>query len=142
VEPRFGAYVNLVCHTDVAVARRLVSGGLATFARFAVMESGRVAGPLSEEQRRVLGDVRRAYDMRQHTVVGSPQSGALTAEFIDRYAIVGPPPHCIARLRAIAGLGIDKVMIVGPTLGADPAEARKAIDLLAREVLPAFSKGD
>jgi 5,10-methylenetetrahydromethanopterin reductase len=138
-ELRFGAYVNLVCHPDVATARRLVSGGLATFARFAVMESGRIAGPASDEQRRVLGDVRRAYDMRLHTVVGSPQSGVLTPEFVDRYAIVGAPSACVARLREIADLGIDKLMIVGPTLGADPAEARRAGELFAREVLPAFA---
>jgi 5,10-methylenetetrahydromethanopterin reductase len=136
---RFGAYVNLVCHPDVATARRLVSGGLATFARFAVMESGRIAGPASETQRRVLGDVRRAYDMRLHTVVGSPQSGVLTPEFVDRYAIVGPPDVCIARLRETAALGIDKLMVVGPTLGADPAEARRAGEAFAREVLPAFA---
>jgi 5,10-methylenetetrahydromethanopterin reductase len=136
---RFGAYVNLVCHPEVETARRLVSGGLATFARFAVMESGRIAGPASDEQRRVLGDVRRAYDMRLHTVVGSPQSGVLTPEFVDRYAIVGPSAACITRLQEIARLGIDKLMIVGPTLGADPAEARRAGEVFAKEILPAFS---
>jgi 5,10-methylenetetrahydromethanopterin reductase len=135
----FGAYVNLVSHPEIETARRLVSGGLATFARFAVMESGRVAGPLSDEQRKVLGDVRRAYDMRQHTVVGSPQASALTPEFIDRYAIVGPPDVCIERLREVATLGIDKVMVVGPTLGADRAEAKRAAEVLVGEVLPAFS---
>jgi 5,10-methylenetetrahydromethanopterin reductase len=136
---RFGAYVNLVCHPEIETARRLVSGGLATFARFAVMESGRIAGPASDEQRRVLGDVRRTYDMRLHTVVGSPQSGVLTPEFVDRYAIVGPPDACIARLGEIARLGIDKLMIVGPTLGADPAEARRSGEIFAAEILPAFA---
>jgi len=136
---RFGAYVNLVCHPEIETARRLVSGGLATFARFAVMESGRIAGPASEEQRRVLGEVRRAYDMRLHTVVGSPQASVLTPDFIDRYAIVGPPSACLARLRQIAALGVDKLMIVGPTLGADPAEAKRAGETLAKEILPAFA---
>lgn len=135
----FGAYVNLVCHPEVETARRLVSGGLATFARFAVMESGRISGPVSDEQRKVLGDVRRAYDMRQHTAVGSPQASALTPEFIDRYAIVGPPAVCVERLRAVAALGIDKVMVVGPTLGADREAARRSLEVLAAEVLPAFA---
>jgi 5,10-methylenetetrahydromethanopterin reductase len=136
---RFGAYVNLVCHPDVEVARRLVSGGLSTFARFAVMESGRIAGPASDEQKTTLAEVRRAYDMRLHTAVGSPQAAALTPEFIDRYAVVGPPATCIRRLREIAALGIDRVLLVGPTIGADPADAKKAAAALASEIVPAFA---
>ena len=31
---QYGAYVNMVCHPDRAIARRLVRGGLTTFARF------------------------------------------------------------------------------------------------------------
>ena len=52
----FGSYVNLVCHPDVEVARSLVSGGLSTFARFAVMH-GQVSGPVSDAQRDVLTKV-------------------------------------------------------------------------------------
>ena len=40
----FGAFVNLVCHPDRAMARLLVRGGLTTFARFSVMH-GEAAGP-------------------------------------------------------------------------------------------------
>ena len=134
----FGAFVNLVCHPDVAVARRLVSGGLSTFARFAVMH-GRVSGPVSEAQREVLTRVHGAYDMKSHTRVGAPQAEALTPEFIDRYAVVGPPDHCIARLNELAALGISRITIIGPTAGADREAARVAEQTLGKEVLPAFA---
>lgn len=133
----FGAYVNLVCHPDAGTARELVSGGLSTFARFAVMH-GRVSGPASEEQRAVLDRVHRSYDMKAHTRVGAPQAKALTPAFIDRYAIVGPPERCIERLRELESLGISRVTVVGPTAGADREAAREAERSLVREVLPAF----
>jgi alkanesulfonate monooxygenase SsuD/methylene tetrahydromethanopterin reductase-like flavin-dependent oxidoreductase (luciferase family) len=53
-------------------------------------------------------------------------------------AVAGPPERCVERLREIAALGIDKVIVIGPTAGADAAEARKSIQLLHAEVLPAF----
>jgi len=132
-----GAYVNLACHPDLDTARRLVSGGLSTFARFAVMD-GKISGQVSNEQCTVLRRVHRAYDMKQHTRVGSSQAEALTTEFIDRYSVVGAPEHCIARLEEIAALGIDKVLVVGPTIGADAGSMRRSAELLHAEVLPAF----
>ncbi len=133
----FGAYINLVCHPDLATARQLVSGGLATFARFSVMH-GVVRGPVSAAQRQVLTNLHGAYDMREHTRVGSRQTATLTPEFVDTYAIVGPPDTCVRRLEALAALGLDKVILIGPTAGADRTAAQQATDLLHREVLPHF----
>jgi 5,10-methylenetetrahydromethanopterin reductase len=135
---RIGAFVNVACHRDPATARRLVSGGLTTFARFAVMD-GTIPGRVSDEQRRVLEDLHRAYDMRRHTMVGSPQTHALTDDFIDRWAVVGPPERCIERLREIAALGVDKLIVIGPTAGADRDAARESAALMESEVLPAFA---
>ena len=69
----------------------------------------------------------------------APQAEALTPEFIDRYAVVGPPEHCIARLRELEGLGLSRITVIGPTAGADREAARSAERLLATEVLPSFS---
>jgi 5,10-methylenetetrahydromethanopterin reductase len=132
-----GAFVNLVCHPDPDAGRRLVSGGLSTVARFSVMH-GRVAGPASRAQREVLERVRGAYDMQRHTQIGSPQADALTPEFIDRYAVVGPPEHCIARLHELADLGLTRFTVIGVTGGADPAAAQVNERLMAEEVLPAL----
>jgi 5,10-methylenetetrahydromethanopterin reductase len=130
-----GAFVNVVAHSDVAVARELASGGVATFARFSVMH-GTVSGPVDAGQRDTLAAVHDAYDMTRHTQVGSPQAATLTPEFIDRFGIVGKPDACVARLEELVGLGLDKLIVTGPTLGADRDEARAARDRLAAEVLP------
>lgn len=134
----FGAYVNLVCHPDVVTARALVAGGLTTFARFAVMH-GATKGPVTDEQADVLGRIHDAYDMRRHTRADTAHAAALTPGFVDRYAIVGPPDHCIDRIRALGALGLDKLVVVGPTAGADRTEAARSAALLAEEVLPAVA---
>lgn len=128
------AYVNLVCHRDVAVARQLVSGGLATFARFSVMH-GTPTGPTSSEQSEVLGRIHGLYDMNHHTQVGSQQTTALTDGFVDRFAIVGPPDACLERIDAIGALGIDRLVLIGPTAGADREQASESMRLLREEVL-------
>jgi 5,10-methylenetetrahydromethanopterin reductase len=138
---RFGAYINVVCHTDTDTARALVRGGLSTFARFSVMH-GAISGPVTDEQRAVLDDVHRRYDMTSHTQTGSDQAEALTDDFVDRAAIVGPPEECIARLREVRAIGIDKVTVIGPSLGADPDQARLAARLFTDEVLPALKAPD
>jgi 5,10-methylenetetrahydromethanopterin reductase len=76
--------------------------------------------------------------MKHHTESGSPQTRSLTPEFIDRYAIVGPPQDCEARLRELAALGVERVVVIGPSAGSDRDEARRAEQMLVEEVLPAF----
>jgi 5,10-methylenetetrahydromethanopterin reductase len=132
-----GAFVNVVAHPDVAVACELASGAVATFARFAVMH-GTVSGPAEADQRGTLAAVHDAYDMTRHTQVGSPQAATLTPEFIQRYGVVGAPAACAQRLRELLELGLDKLIVTGPTLGADPTEARAALQRFAAEVLPAL----
>ena len=132
-----GSFVNVVAHPDVAVARQLASGGVATFARFSVMH-GTVSGPAEPDERDAYAAVHDAYDMTRHTQVGSPQAGTLTPEFIDRFGVVGTPETCVRRLRELLELGLDKLIVTGPTLGADPAEARAALERFASEVLPAL----
>jgi len=134
---RIGAFVNVATHPDVDVARALVRGGLSTFARFSVMH-GRVAGPASDEQRAVLAEVHRGYHMTQHTRGDSAQAGLLSPAFVDRFAVVGPPAACIARLRELVALGLSKLVLIGPTAGVDPKEASAAVQRLAAEVMPAL----
>jgi len=131
---RVGAYVNLICHPDKKSARALVRGGLTTFARFSVMH-GSIAGPASASDRKTLEQLRRGYDMKQHTRSDSAQAGLMSDDFIDRFSIAGTPEYCLERLAALASLGIDKVIVTGPTAGGEPAEARRAIALFEGEVL-------
>ena len=131
---KFGAYINCGCHTDVDKARGLVRGGLTTFARFSVMH-GKASGPVSEGDRAVLHDLRNSYDMKAHTRGDSRQAGTLTAPFIDRFAVVGTPDQCIARLHGLAALGLDKVAMSGGMRGASAEDAAVSKRLLETEVL-------
>lgn len=132
----FGAYVTVVPHDEPGVARALAEGGLTTFARFSVMH-GSVQGPVSDHQREVLERLHSAYDMKHHTRAGSDQTKVLTPEFIDDYAAVGDVDRCVEKLIEIAGLGIDKVIVVGSSAGSDRADAARADELTVRRVIPA-----
>ena len=133
----FGAYVNAGCSTDIGKARDLVRGGLTTFARFSVMH-GTASGPLSGTDRAVLHDLKENYDMTAHTRGDSRQAGVLTPDFIDRFAIVGTPDQCIARLRGLAALGLDKVAMTGALRGVSEGDAAVSRALLETVVLPAM----
>jgi 5,10-methylenetetrahydromethanopterin reductase len=135
---RFGSYVNLVCHSDIEVSRQLVAGGLTTFARFQVMH-GKHSGPVGDSQRRVLDDLHDRYDMKHHTRAGSPQTKTLTADFIDEYAIVGSAAHCVERLQILAALGLERIIVIGPSAGSDRGQTKTAEQMLAKEILPEFS---
>ncbi len=136
----FGAYVNCGCHSDIDKARDLVRGGLTTFARFSVMH-GTASGPLSGGDRAVLHDLRENYDMTAHTRGDSRQAGVLTPGFIDRFAIVGTPDQCVARLRGLAALGLDKVAMTGSLRGVSDGDAAESKRLLETEVLGAVQGG-
>ncbi|MDX2378818.1 MAG: LLM class flavin-dependent oxidoreductase [Acidimicrobiia bacterium] len=130
----FGAFVNVVCLPNVTAARELARGGLSTFARFSVMH-GDVVGPVSDEQAEVMHRLHDDYDMRSHTRSDSAQAEVLTDDFVDAYAVVGPPEHCIERLRSLAALGLDKLVVVGATMGANRDAAAEADEMIAQHVL-------
>ena len=134
----FGAYINMGCHSDLDKARGLVRGGLTTFARFSVMH-GKANGPVSDKDRAQLETLVTNYDMKQHTRADSRQAGTLADDFVDRFAVVGPPDRCIARLRELAALGLEKVAISGGTRGASAEDAAVGRDLVAKHVLPAMA---
>ena len=134
---RLAAFVNVVSHPDLATARRLASGGLTTFARFSAMD-GRVRTPIDDVSKQTLRNVHAAYDMERHTRAGSPQAAQLTDEFIDSFGVVGSPEHCVGRLRDLAELGIERFIIVGPSVDADRDAARLARQVFVDAILPAM----
>lgn len=132
-----GACVNVIVHPDPAEGMRIGSGGMASFARFSVMH-GSATGPVSAEQREVLESVHRAYDMNLHTRGAGPQAGKLTLEFARRFAVLGDADECVARLRQLVDLGVERFVVIGPSLDADRREAQRASTRLVEEVLPAL----
>lgn len=135
-ELRFGAYVNVGCHPDVDKARSLIAGTVAAFAHFSAMPGSSGAG-LRDEDRHVVEEVGRRYDSNEHLRNDAAHAEALEPEFVDRFAIVGPPDVCIDRLRELAALGLDRLVVTGPGMHADREDAKLAGRLVATEVLPA-----
>lgn len=133
----FGAYVNVVVHEDPEVGRRLGEGGVSLFARFSAMH-GSAVGPTSAEAKRVMEGIHNAYDMTRHSRAGSPQAAVITREFATEFGIFGPPAYCAERLNALVALGLDKLVVVGSSAGADPDEAMRAETRFVEEVMPAL----
>jgi 5,10-methylenetetrahydromethanopterin reductase len=131
----FGAYVSVVVHDDPEAARRLGEGGVSLFTRFSSMH-GTVVGPVTDDQRRVFQAVHDAYDMTSHSQAGSAQAAVIPQDFADQFAVLGSPYHCVARLRELISLGLDRLIVVGPSMGADRAEAMKAEQRFLQEVMP------
>ena len=53
-----------------------------------------------------------------------------------RFGIVGPAGECADKLNELVAMGLDKLIIVGPSLGADREKAQAAMARFPQEVLP------
>ena len=136
---RIGAFVNCVADDDVDVARDLIRGGMSTFTRFSTMH-GTPTGPVDDVERETMAKLIETYDMTHHTQAGSRQAEALSPEFIDRFGIVGPPAACADKLNELVAMGLDKLIIVGPSLGADRDKALAAMARFPADVLPLLKR--
>jgi 5,10-methylenetetrahydromethanopterin reductase len=134
----FGAYVNIVCHSNLETAHKLARGGATLFARFSVMHGG-ISGPVDAMQAEVLNSIHERYDMKGHGRGDSQQTSAVTPEFIDRFAIVGDPAQCVDRLQELKELGLDRLAVSGPTFSAQSEEGKEASELFETQVLPRFA---
>src|SRR5690606_6462371 len=114
----FGAYVNVGCLPDRDAARGLIAGGVAAFAHFSAMPGSTGAG-LAGADRAVVAEVGRRYDSTRHLLNTADHTAPLEPGFVDRFAVVGDPDHCTERLRALAALGVERLVVTGATLGAD-----------------------
>ncbi|MCU1376319.1 MAG: hypothetical protein JWO68_3605 [Actinomycetia bacterium] len=126
-----GTVVPIGVAEDVAEARRSVAEIVASAGRFSVM-SGQVVGPTSAEQHRVYEEIAASYDMNHHGGRGR-QVDVLTDEFIDDFAIVGPPARCIERIIELVELGLDHVMLAAPR---DDLDGRAGYRRVVEDVLP------
>lgn len=134
----YGAQVLVCCHPDRAVALDLAMNFALPFVRFQVMQGDNRA-PSEGGDASSYQAVRAGYDMTRHADTSSRDrltQGSLTPEFVARFAIAGPPDHCIDRLRALTKAGLERFVIVGP--GFYPESWGEARGLFAREVLPAL----
>jgi 5,10-methylenetetrahydromethanopterin reductase len=136
-EISFGAYVTVGCHPNLDAARGLISGAVAAFAHFSSMPGSTGAG-LAEADREVVAEVGRRYDSNQHLSNVATHTAVLTPEFVDRFAVVGPPDACARRLRDLGALGLERYVITGASFGADREHRRTSDELITGELLPAL----
>jgi 5,10-methylenetetrahydromethanopterin reductase len=136
-DPAFGAYINVVVHDDPEVGRKLGEGGVSLFARFSAMH-GTAVGPTTPEEKRVMEGIHDAYDMTRHSRAGSPQANVITSEFATEFGVFGDSKYCVARLKALLALGLQRLVVVGSSAGANPEEAARCEQRFVEEVLPAL----
>jgi 5,10-methylenetetrahydromethanopterin reductase len=133
----YGIQIVLVCHTDEALMREAATRLVTPLARFQVIQ-GEPTGPMTKSDKVNLEAIRRGYDMNKHSDVHANDkliSESLSHDFVERFAVVGTPDHCIERLLELNALGIKRFVIVGP--GFYPEAVRNGPSLFAKEVIPA-----
>ncbi|MDX6581011.1 MAG: 5,10-methylenetetrahydromethanopterin reductase [Solirubrobacterales bacterium] len=132
--PSLGAFVNVAVDDDPAVARDLVRGSAAIFARFSA--EGSPDDGLSEVTRAGIESIAATYDESKHGQASAVHSQALDDEFIERFAVAGTADQVAERLAAIGELGIERLVIVPCSLDT-PAEAlERSNERFAADVLP------
>jgi probable F420-dependent oxidoreductase len=77
---------------------------------------------------------RRGYDYAQHGRAGNPHADFVPDEIVDRFCVLGPVEHHLARLRELRDLGVDQFAIY---LQHDDKEG--TLDAYGRHVVPEFS---
>jgi 5,10-methylenetetrahydromethanopterin reductase len=135
-----GAYLNVVPHADRSRAREVARGGVATFAHFSSLPGARTED-LPREQRAVVEQVGRQYELAKHGDRTGRHARLLSDEFIDDFAIVGPSEECAERLRKLVALGLRRIVVNGGSRGADPILMLEAAQRFADEVIPQVRDG-
>lgn len=135
----YGAQIIVVCHPDRDAVMQAATSFVAPLARFQVLQ-GSAFGPQTSEDRTNFSALL-SYDMNRH---GRPidkdklKDAALTEGFVQRFAIIGPPDYCTARLLELVDLGIERFVIVGP--GYHPEAYAGKAGLFVSEVMPAVRR--
>jgi len=135
----YGAQIIVVCHPDREAVRARATSMVAPLARFQVIQ-GDAAGPQNDNDQENFAAIRTGYDMTQHGSLSHDKikGTTLTWDFVQRFAIVGPPDHCVQRLLQLARLGIERFVVVGP--GFHPESGPTGRSLFVREVMPAVRR--
>ena len=133
--PSLGAYLVVAVHPDPSVALDLARGPLAAYAQLSGM-AATGAHRLDDLDRSVVQAVAADYELQFHGRKEGRHATHLDDRFIRRFGIVGSPSHCADRLAELAEVGVQRLVLVEGLDPAQPAEQRRAHELLVREVMP------
>jgi 5,10-methylenetetrahydromethanopterin reductase len=120
---------------DDDAAARLVRGNVGIFARF-VGQAAVAGGAPDGKDLRTEQAVAAAYDGEHHGLASAPQTTFISSDFVKDFAVVGSAEHCVERLQDLIGLGLDHVIVVGPSRDVDRDGALALTRGFAAEVLP------
>ena len=130
--PGLTAYVSVAVHEEISRACELAAPEVAMHAHIMAFQRNRQC-PLRAGEQDVISRVAEAYDMTQHGNYG-PQTDALTETFIRNNAVVGSIDTCVLKLRQIADLGFDRIVIMMPLRAGD--ELTRLFCRVEQDVLP------
>ncbi len=134
---RYGAFINAVIIPDVATARSSVRGTAATFARLSSFQGSKLEA-LPPPLRDAARHLRAHYDMAQHTRAGAAHTAGLSDEFVDWFAIAGPPETARPRFQELAAVGLDFCRVVPGSTDMPRDIAVTSLLNLARDIVPAL----
>jgi 5,10-methylenetetrahydromethanopterin reductase len=103
----YGAQLVVVCHPDEEKAMQVAMHMAPPLARFQVIQ-GKQVGPTDAAMSENLDAIKSGYDMNKHGVHDAKDriiGGGLSPDFVRKFAIVGTPDHCTARLLELRQLG-------------------------------------
>jgi 5,10-methylenetetrahydromethanopterin reductase len=155
-----GAYLNVAVDENLDDARSLVRGSVATLARFSarsestttrshpaaersVAEGARTEASAAKEEDVLVRGANAAaahYDVERHGEAAAAQARVLDDQFIDAFAVVGPPREVTRRLEEIVDIGVERLIVVAGSLDSDQRRVWRSNERLTEEVLPALGR--
>jgi 5,10-methylenetetrahydromethanopterin reductase len=135
-ELSYGAYIQVICNPDRERAAELGKSAIAVHARFQGLH-GTASGPISENDRRIVENISRSYDMTA-SGRGGHQIEMISDEFAQRFAVWGSAEECVERLRSVIDCGLDRIVVSAPLQTGTPEELRENLRLISSEVIPAL----
>ena len=137
-----GAYINIVCDPDENDALQIASTIAGMVAHFAGMKHAPV-DHLPPQLKNLAVQLKTEYDMDGHNQASGSHMELVDRDFVDWFAIAGPPQKCIDRLGVLLGKGLDHVYVLGGSRVPSPhgefvTGFVDQAEHFARDVMPAF----
>ena len=137
-----GAYINLLCDPDEHRAIELARTIAGLVAHFTGMQHSPTEH-LPPELKPLAERLKTEYDMAHHNQASGSHLGMVDDEFVDWFAIAGPPAKCIDKLGVLLDMGLDHVYVLG---GSDVQNPHgefvtgfvNQAEYFAADVMPAF----
>jgi 5,10-methylenetetrahydromethanopterin reductase len=114
----------------------VVQGRASNFARFSALP-GAPSADLDAADRDALDRLTASYDFAGHGDSRSAHAAGIDEAFLRRFAVYGPPGHCVDRLGALLdAVPLTRLVVASGHRGVDPSERDETAACIAEDVLP------